>query len=86
MNLWQLLKDILLTGTGMGLMVSQVFSARPSDVILVTGLALTVPAVAGHAGALLSAGRREPTGGHSSAASPPGGVPPSGSLPGGTDE
>jgi len=86
MNLWQLLKDILLTGTGMGLMVSQVFSARPSDVILVTGLALTVPSVAGHAGALLSAGRREHTGGESSPPSAPHGPLPSGSSSGGIDD
>ncbi|MGO8883714.1 MAG: hypothetical protein ACLQI7_08420 [Streptosporangiaceae bacterium] len=49
-----LLRDLLLTGTGMFMLLSQVFAARPSDVVLVAGLALTVPAMAGHATALLS--------------------------------
>lgn len=85
MDLWQLLKDILLTGTGMALMVSQVFSGRPSDVILVTGLALTVPSVAGHAGALLSAGRHGRTGGESSPPSPLPGHSASGPSSGGAE-
>jgi hypothetical protein len=51
---WQIVKDVLLTGTGILLVLSQVWAARPSDVILVTGLALTVPSVAGHTAALLS--------------------------------
>ena len=83
MDLWQLLKDILLTGTGMLVVLSQVFSPHPSDVLLVTGLALTVPSVAGHAGALLTgrpghtevrssrAGSSSPS--PSSPSSPPGG-------------
>jgi hypothetical protein len=50
---WAAVKDVLLTGTGMVLILSQVFSKMPSDVILVTGLALTVPSVAGHAASLL---------------------------------
>jgi len=68
---WTLLKDVLLTGTGMALILSQIFSPHPSDVLLVTGLALTVPSVAGHAGALL-AGRPAS---HGSPASPPPGPP-----------
>lgn len=75
MNRWLLLKDILLTGTGMALVLSQVFSPSPSDVLLVTGLALTVPSVAAHAGSLL-AGH---TGGSSSPPPSPSGQPPSGS-------
>ena len=35
MNRWLLLKDILLTGTGMALVLSQVFSPSPSDTLLV---------------------------------------------------
>jgi hypothetical protein len=54
-NRWQLLKDILLTGTGIAVILSQVLSPRPSDVLLATGLALTVPSVAGHATALIVA-------------------------------
>jgi hypothetical protein len=75
MNRWLLLKDILLTGTGMALVLSQVFSPSPSDTLLVTGLALTVPSVAAHAGSLLG-GR---TGGSSSPSPSPSGQPPSGS-------
>ena len=54
MDRWSLLKDILLTGTGVTVILSQVLAGRPSDVLLVTGLALTVPSVAGHATALMS--------------------------------
>jgi hypothetical protein len=75
MNRWLLLKDVLLTGTGMVLVLSQVFSPSPSDVLLVTGLALTVPSVAAHAGSLLSGH----TGGSSSPPPSPSGQPPSGS-------
>ena len=75
---WQLIKDVLLTGTGLLLIVLQVFARQPSDVLLVTGLALTVPSVATHAVALLSGpspaarGPRE-----SSPPAEPGGEPPS---------
>ena len=51
---WQLMKDIALTGTGLTLIILQVFTRQPSDVMLVTGLALTIPSVASHAGTLLS--------------------------------
>ena len=74
MRRWLLLKDILLTGTGMALVLSQILSPSPSDVLLATGLALTVPSIAAHAGSLL-AGR---TGGPSSESTPPSGEPPSG--------
>lgn len=77
MNLWSLVKDILLTGLGIALIMSQVFSRSPSDVLLVTGLALTVPSVAGHAGSLLGAR----TGGPSSPPPPAPGLPPSGPSP-----
>lgn len=71
-----LIKDVLLTGTGIAVIFSQVLSQHPSDVLLVTGLALTVPSVAGHAGALLS--------GHPPSSSPPSqppGPPPSSPSP-----
>ena len=76
-TLWTGTKDVLLTGTGMVLILSQVFSATPSDVLLVTGLALTAPSVAAHARALLA----PPHGGSSSPPSPPSGPSPSGLLP-----
>ena len=74
MNRWLLLKDILLTGTGMVLVLSQVFSVSPSDTLLVTGLALTVPSVAAHAKSLLGGG----TGGPSSQSPSSSGELPSG--------
>lgn len=64
-----LVRDVLVTGTGLGVIVSQVFSAHPSDVLLVTGLALTAPSLADHAKALLSA----PTAAPRSSSSRPGG-------------
>ena len=42
----------------MVLILSQVFSRSPSDILLVTGLALTVPSVAGHARVLLGGGKK----------------------------
>jgi hypothetical protein len=74
---WSAIKDVALTGTGMILILSQTFSATPSDILLVTGLALTVPSVAGHAKSLLDGH----TGGGSSPPSPPAGSLPSGSSP-----
>jgi hypothetical protein len=82
MSRWLLLKDILLTGTGMALVLSQILSPSPSDVLLATGLALTVPSIAAHAGSLL-AGH---TGGSSSPPTPPSGQAPSGSSSEGAGE
>ena len=70
---WLVLKDILLTGTGLAVILSQIFSSHPSDVLLVAGLALTVPSAASHAKDMLTG----PTGEHSSSSSPPPGQPPS---------
>ena len=53
MNRWLLLKDILLTGTGVGVIFSQVLSLHPDGLLLGTGLALTVPTIADHVKALL---------------------------------
>jgi hypothetical protein len=88
---WQLLKDILLTGTGLALIVSQILAKQPSDVLLVTGLALTVPSAASHAGALLSGPSRlsEPEDGEresSPHAASPGAPGSPSSSPGGTGE
>ena len=82
MDRWLLLKDILLTGTGMALVLSQVFSPSPSDVLLVAGLALTAPSVASHAKAVLGGH----TGGSSSPPSPPPGPPQPGPSPGDAGE
>jgi len=51
---YQLIKDIALTGTGLTIIVLQIWSKQPSDVLLVVGLALTVPSAASHAASILS--------------------------------
>lgn len=78
--IWPAIRDVLVTGTGLAVIISQVLSATPSDTLLVTGLALTAPSVVGHARALLApaASLRD---GPSSPSSPPPGSPPSGSSP-----
>lgn len=72
---YQLIKDLVLTGTGLVVIVLQVFAKQPSDVLLVVGLALTVPSAASHAASILSgpgvppsSGSSEPSGGQ---AAPP---------------
>jgi len=67
-NLWKLLKDIVLTGLGVAAILSQTFSLHPSGLVLGTGLALTVPSVASHVRALLPG---PGDGGSSESASPP---------------
>jgi hypothetical protein len=78
MDRWLLVKDIFLTGTGMALVLSQVFATSPNDGLLAAGLALTTPSIAAHAKALLTGSG----GGPSSPPSPPPGLPPPGSSPG----
>ena len=73
---WTAIKDVLLTGTGMVLILSQVFSRTPSDLLLGTGLALTAPSIAAHTKALLGT----PAAGSSSPPSPSSGPSQSGSL------
>lgn len=51
---WPLARDILLTGAGLYLIISQVGAADPSSTLIVAGLALTVPAAATHAVSVLS--------------------------------
>jgi hypothetical protein len=84
---WQLARDILLTGTGLWLIISQVGARDPSSALIVAGLALTVPAAATHAAAVLS-GPSSPTQHGQPPSSEP--APPPASLPssppgGGTD-
>ena len=71
----ELLKDIALTGTGLVIIVLQMWSPHPSDVLLVVGLALTVPSAATHAASILSGPGVPPS---SESSEPPGGQ---GSLP-----
>lgn len=51
---WQLARDILLTGTGLWLIISQVGTRDPSSTLIVAGLALCLPAAASHAATVLS--------------------------------
>ena len=51
---WQLVRDILLTGTGLWLIISQDMARDPSSTLVVAGLALIVPAAAEHAHTVLS--------------------------------
>ncbi len=75
---WQLAKDVLLTGTGLVIIIIQIGSKTPSDVLLVVGLALTVPSAASHAASILSGPGVPPS---SDSSAPPGGQvsPPSSS-------
>jgi hypothetical protein len=79
---WVLIKDVLLTGTGMVLMWSQIFSTDPRWPILAAGLALTSPSVADHVKALLPG----PGGGLSSPPSPSPPSPPPGLPRGATHD
>lgn len=73
MKLWTLIRDVLITGTGLVVIFSQVLSVQPSGLLLGTGLALTVPTIADHVRALLPSGG----GGESSPSSRPPTPPPS---------
>lgn len=77
MNRWLLAKDVLLTGAGLVVIFSQVFAMHPSDALLGTGLAFTVPTIAEHVKALLPSGG----GGSSSVSRPPPTSPPSSGSP-----
>jgi hypothetical protein len=78
---WQLIRDVFLTGTGLWLIISQAGARDPSSVLIVAGLALTVPAASAHAAAVLS-GPSAPHGPSSSSpSSPPGGEPGSSASP-----
>ena len=74
---WSLVRDIILTGTGLYLIISQVGAKDPSSTLIVAGLALTVPAAATHAASVLS-GPSPPTG-HGPPSSSEPALPPSSS-------
>jgi hypothetical protein len=67
---WQVLRDILLTGTGLALIISQIGARDPSSTLIVAGLALTVPAAATHAAGVLTGPSTAPPGESSSLPSP----------------
>jgi hypothetical protein len=66
---WVVARDVLLTGTGITVILAQAFSGHPSDIALAAGLALTVPSAYGHTAALLGRG--------AGSSSPPSSEPPS---------
>jgi hypothetical protein len=78
MALWRILRDVLLTGTGLAIIIKQaLLTAHPSTEGLIAGLALTGIGASFHIGALLSGH----IGGPSSASPPPPGSLPSGHSP-----
>lgn len=83
MRAWLLLRDIVLTGIGVWLILAQEFSPHPSDVMLTVALVLLAPAAAEHAKALLTGphtdGLSSPSPSHQPSS-------PSSSSPGAADE
>ena len=75
---WQLVRDIMLTGTGLALIIAQGFAQHPSEVLIVAGLALITPAGVSHAATVVmsSGSHIQPGGPPSSSPSSPGGPPP----------
>ena len=59
-----LARDVVLTGTGVTVILMQARSPHPSDIVLAAGLALTVPSAYGHTEALRGrgAGSSSPSG------------------------
>ena len=66
MDLWSLLKDIALTGTGVGVIIAQAFSRRPNELLLGVALVLIAPRAYRHVKAMLPG-----SGGGQSSESPP---------------
>lgn len=77
MGAWGIVKDILLTGTGVAVIILQMFSPHPSDALLAVALALTIPSIADHAKNILAPSA--PGGSPSSPSSSPRGPSSSGS-------
>lgn len=73
MKWWQPAKDVFLTGLAIWMIITQVYSEHPKDVLLGTALALLGWPVADHARALLSGSG----GGASSTPAPGPPAPPS---------
>lgn len=59
---WQLARDILLTGTGLALIISQIGAHDPSSVLVVAGLTLTAPAAVTHSVGVLTGPSAPPHG------------------------
>jgi len=72
---WLVVRDILLTSTGLWIIFRQAGSRHPSDALLAVALTLTAPAVGAHVRALLSS----PGESRSSSSPPSPSLPPSSS-------
>jgi hypothetical protein len=66
---WQLARDILLTGTGLWLIISQAGARDPQQLLIYAGLALLFPAVGEHVKNVWS-GPSAPHGGGPTSSSP----------------
>ena len=64
--IWLIVRDVLLTSTGLWIIYRQAYSQRPSDLLLAVAVTLIGPAVGANVRALLSG-----PGGSSSLPSPP---------------
>ena len=76
-------KDLVLTGTGVAVILVQAFSSRPNGLLLGAGLALTVPSTWDHIKALLPSSGGDaatPGDGPASQSSPSAGELPPGST------
>jgi hypothetical protein len=51
---WAIIKDVLLTGTGVWILISQALSSHPSDPLLVVAMGLCAPAIYDHAKSLVA--------------------------------
>jgi hypothetical protein len=77
---WEIIRDVVLTGTGIWLAIHEAYSPSPDDAILALAMGFTAPAAFEHVKALLSSpgesgsSRRPPASG-----SPPSSPPPEGS-------
>jgi hypothetical protein len=70
---WAIIKDVVLTGTGVWILITQALSQHPSDPLLVVAMGLCAPAIYDHAKSLVSGTPppREPPGGEASGGTSP---------------
>lgn len=54
MRAWEIIRDVVLTGTGIFLAIQQAYSLHPDDAILALAMGFTAPAAFEHVKALLS--------------------------------
>jgi hypothetical protein len=83
---WAVIKDIVLTGTGVWILVTQALSPHPSDPLLVVAMGLCAPAIYDHAKSLVSGQPAQPAhtqsgGTHQDGGSPSSPAPSSSSSP-----